>query len=273
MYKLAKKIKPDLLLSFASPYLANLAVITGIPMIVFDDTEQNRLVQRIYRRAADAIVVPSCFGKKLSERQFRFKGYFELAYLQPKYFTPDPEIAGELGVGRGERFVLIRTVAWKALHDFNRSGFSEAELQSLVASLSGLARVFISAEGELPVDLELLRLNIAPEKIHHVMAAASLVFSEGATMAAEAAVLGVPTVHVSDLRPGYIKDLEKRHGLLRTYLHKDFRTAIAAGKEFLREGDTQRQVLLKRKESMLKMSVDVVEFMAEVVEKIGEEVR
>ena len=236
-------------------------------MVVFDDTEDNRLVQRIYSEAASAIVVPACFSKQLSDKQSRFAGYFELAYLHPNRFIPETSIRNELGLEEADKLVLLRTVAWRALHDLKHRGLGGEELRQVVAELSRLARVFISAEGELPSDLESLRLNIAPERIHHVMAGAALVFSEGATMAAEAAVLGVPTVHCSDLRPGYIQDLEKRHGLLRTYLHKDFRTAIAAGKEFLREGETQRQVLLKRKESMLKMSVDVVEFMADIIDK------
>ena len=69
LLKLARKIKPNLLLSFGSPYLANLAMLTRIPMIVFDDTEQNRLVQKLYSFCSDAIVVPACFEKTLSPRQ------------------------------------------------------------------------------------------------------------------------------------------------------------------------------------------------------------
>ena len=84
--KLARKIKPDLLLSFASPYLANLALLSKIPMVVFDDTEQNWLVQKIYSACSAAIVVPACFAKTLNRRQFGFDGYYELAYLAPRYF-------------------------------------------------------------------------------------------------------------------------------------------------------------------------------------------
>jgi predicted glycosyltransferase len=269
---LARKVKPDLLLSFASPYLANLAVITRVPMIVFDDTEQNRLVQRIYRRAAGAIVVPSCFRKKLSEKQFRFAGYFELSYLHPEYFTPDPEIAGELGVEQGEKFVLIRTVAWQALHDLSHRGMVGEQLRRLVELFSKRARVFISAEGPLQETLEPLRLKTAPERIHHVMARAALVFSEGATMAAEAAVLGVPTIHCSDLRPGYIADLSDRFGLLQSYAHKDFQAALAAGMNLLQDGGEYRKGLAQKREAMLAQSVDVIEFMAWFIDRFPESV-
>jgi predicted glycosyltransferase len=272
LYKLAKKIKPDLLLSFASPYLANLSTIIKKPMIVFDDTEENRIVQKIYAPVADAIVVPACFNKELNDRQYRFQGYFEIAYLHPKYFTPDPDILKELGLASGEKYVLLRSVAWKALHDFNRHGFSEVELESLVAQFSGLARVFISAEGLLPPKFESLRLKTPPESIHQVMAQASLVFSEGATMAAEAAVLGVPAIHFSSLKPGYLRELEERYGLLKSFSHSrgGFSAALAQGLKFLKDIAETKKDLAAKRERMLSESIDVTAFMAWFIDRFPE---
>jgi hypothetical protein len=267
--KMARKIKPNLLLSFGSPYLANLALFTKIPMIVFDDTEQNRLVQRIYTKAASKIVVPSCFGKELSPHQTRFQGYFELAYLAPRYFQPQDSFVRELGIGTGEKFTLLRFVSWQAIHDLNKRGLSNMEKEELVAAISLRSRVFVSAEGELPKSLAPFRLNLPPELIHHIMAKAALVFSEGATMAAEAAVLGVPTIHCSDLRPGYISDLESRHGLLKSFFHREFRSALDAARDFLSAGDDLRLDLQLKREKMLSESVDVVEIMSEIIEEIG----
>jgi predicted glycosyltransferase len=273
LFKLAKKIKPDLLLSFASPYLANLALVRKIPMIVFDDTEQNLLVQKIYSFCSDAIVVPSCFRKTLSRRQFSFEGYYELAYLSPRYFQPDPAILKELGLAIGEKYVLLRFVSWHAVHDISHRGLSVEEKQELVASFSGLARIFISAEGELPDELKSLRLKTPPELIHQVMAHSALVFSEGATMAAEAAVLGVPAVYCSDLRPGYIVDLEKRHGLLSAFPRSSFKAALEKGKEILQDrGDSGQDRVLKR-EAMLAQSIDVIAFMTWFIDQFPESVK
>ena len=262
LLKLAKKIKPDLLLSFASPYLANLALLTKIPMIVFDDTEQNRLVQKIYSFCSDAIVVPSCFKKTLSRRQLSFDGYYELAYLSARYFQPDNAILKDLGLAIGEKFVLLRFVSWHAVHDINHHGLSVEEKQELTASFSGLAKVFISAEGELPNGLESLRLKTPPELIHQVMAHSALVFGEGATMAAEAAVLGVPSVYCSDLRPGYIDDLEKRHGLLNAFPRNGFKVALVKGMDILQDRGEYREGLAQKKDAMLAQSVDVSAFMS-----------
>lgn len=267
LHILAKKIKPDLLLSFGSPYLANLALIAGIPMMVLDDTEKNWLVQKIYQFCSAAIMVPACFGKTLSRRQFCFDGYYELAYLSPRYFRSDGSIFKELGLAPGEKYVLLRFVSWQAVHDISHRGLSPEEMRELAAAFSGLARVFISAEGELPEGLEPLRLKVSPEKIHQVMAHAALVFSEGATMAAEAAILGVPTIHCSDLRPGYIGDLETRHGLLAAFPRKEFRPALAKGIEFLQDRGELQGSLAKKKAAMLEQAVDVTEFMVWFVDQ------
>lgn len=267
--KLAKQLRPDLLLSFGSPYLAHVARLFNIPMVVFDDTEDNRLVQRIYVRSASIIVVPVCFGKDLGSRQRRFDGYYELAYLHPGRFSPDPAIRNELGLPGGEKFVLLRIVAWKAVHDLKHKGISKNEMRLLVDELSKLARVIISAEGELPPGFEPYRLRLPPERIHHVLAHASLVFSEGATMAAEAAVLGVPTVHVSDLKPGYISHLESRHGLLRSFPHKDLLAALETGREFLASGAELKATSRVRRERMLAESDDVTQVMLREIEGCG----
>ncbi len=272
LFRLARKIKPDLLLSFASPYLANLAMLSRIPMIVFDDTEQNRLVQKIYTHYSAAIIVPACFGKTLSRRQFSFQGYYELSYLSPRYFQPDPSIFKELGLSTGEKYVLLRFVSWGAVHDISHRGLNNEEKQELAASFSGLARVFISAEGELPEGLEQLRLQTSPQRIHQIIAHSALVFSEGATMAAEAAVLGVPSVYCSDLRPGYITDLEKRHGLLRAFPHDDFKEALAKGMDILQDRGEIRESLAQKREAMLAKSIDVVTFMTWFIDQFPESV-
>ena len=272
LLKLANEIKPDLLLSFGSPYLSVLGLLKKKPVIVFDDTEGDPLTQAIYAPFSAAIVVPSCFKKTLSRCQISFDGYYELAYLSPRYFQANPSILKELGLTVGEKFILLRFVSWHAVHDINHHGLSVEEKQELVASFSGLARVFISAEGELPDGLEALGLKTAPELIHQVMAHSALVFGEGATMAAEAAVLGVPTVYCSDLRPGYIDDLEKRHGLLNAFFRSGFKEALAKGMEILQDRGEYRDGLAQKKDAMLAQSVDVSAFMSWFIDQFPESV-
>ena len=73
----------------------------------------------------------------------------------------------------------------------------------------GASRIFISSEKEIPPNLEKYKLLVPVEKMHSVLYFSSLYIGEGATMASEAAVLGTPSIYLSKLSVGYLKDLSK----------------------------------------------------------------
>ncbi len=105
---------------------------------------------------------------------------------------------------------------WHALHDMagTRQGMSVENKIRTVKAFEPYARVFISSEGPLPDALAPLRYPLAPESMHHAMHYADLVFGESASMAAEAAYLGIPAVYLDNDGRGYTDDLEKRYGLV-----------------------------------------------------------
>ena len=78
--------------------------------------------------------------------------------------------------------------------------------------MSRYARVFISSESELPVELESYRLPTKPEMIGHVLAHATLVFGESATMVSESAMLGVPGIYIDNTGRYYTRDLQDKYG-------------------------------------------------------------
>ena len=141
-----------------------------------------------------------------------------------------------LGLSEGERFTIVRTVAWTSHHDFGHRGFSD--LPGLVKELEQYGRVLITSEGALHPDLEPHRVRVAPHLIHHIMAYAQLYVGESATMASESAMLGVPAIFVSSTRRGFT-DEEEEKGLLFTY--DDVSTAqeqaLAKAKELLAQPD------------------------------------
>jgi predicted glycosyltransferase len=163
----------------------------------------------------DVIVVPECYKRKLpAEKKVTFKGVFELAYLHPEYFTPDPEVLKLLQVEKGEKYVLVRFVSHNALHDRGHKGMSFETKRKVVRTLQKFAKVFVSSEVELPRELETFRLKVPPEKLHDVLFYASLVFGESATIASESAVLGTPAIFIDDKGRGYTDELERKYGLV-----------------------------------------------------------
>ena len=114
-----------------------------------------------------------------------------------------------LGIKDNEKYVIVRFVSWKATHDIGEGGFSDAEKVQLIERLAARFRVFITAEGTLPDEFKKFRLSIPPQLLHHVLAFAEIVISEGATIASESGLLGSPSVYYSSIARSYLEDQEK----------------------------------------------------------------
>ena len=72
LYKHARIFKPDILLSFGSPYAAQVSQILGKPHIAFDDTEHAKFEHMMYVPFTDAMLTPNCFKKYLAKNQIYF---------------------------------------------------------------------------------------------------------------------------------------------------------------------------------------------------------
>jgi predicted glycosyltransferase len=213
VYSIAKKFNPDILLSFASPYAAHAAFLLCKPHIALDDTEVARFGQLFYLPLTHTKLNPSSFKKTFNKNQIRFDSFMELCSLHPRYFTPDINVLDELNIDKSKAFILLRFVSWDANHDMGQTGFSFEDKKSLIAALGKNYNILISSEKELPADFERFAIKISPEKIHHVMAFATLFIGEGATMASECAMLGIPAIYVNSITAGTLEEQEK-YGLL-----------------------------------------------------------
>ena len=100
IYKKARFFKPDLFLSFASPYAAHVAKILGKPHISFTDTENARLGILSFAPFTDCIITPESFKGNFGSKHVRFNGFMELCYLHPQYFKPNQSVLPELGLVR-----------------------------------------------------------------------------------------------------------------------------------------------------------------------------
>ena len=178
--------------------------------------------------------------KPIRWRHERHAGYHELAYLHPTYFTPDPTVLAEAGLAEGQGFTIVRFVAWGAAHDIGHTGLSLADELRVVERLGQHSRVVISAEGELPRELEPRRLRLPVHRMHHLMHHAQLIFGESGTMPSEASVMGVPSVYVNPLRLGYLEEQERDYGLVSCYRPEQIEAATERGVEILADLDRER---------------------------------
>jgi uncharacterized protein len=258
MLKVALKFKPDMFLN-ATQYSALVAWLLRKPHISIEDTYNFEQV-RLYMPFTSAVLTGSYTHPDLGKKQVKYSGYQESAYLHPARFTPDPDFRQVLGVGIKEKYVILRFVAWGASHDYGHKGVALENKIKAVKEFANFAKVFISAEGSLPEELETLRLKISPEKMHHVLAFASLIFSESATMVSEAAVLGVPGIYIDSTGRYYTRDQE-RFGMVFNFSESlaDQEKAIAKGVELLMLGDI-RGDFRDRHRRMLSGKIDVTAF-------------
>jgi predicted glycosyltransferase len=219
LIRAARSFGADLIVT-RSPAGAQVGRLLGIRSVF--DTDDGRAAGMHFSAAAafaHVITTPDCMGEDYGRRHVRYPAYKQTAYLHPNHFTPDASIREALGVRAGERYFVVRFVAMSASHDFGEKGLSADARRTLITRLQARGRVFLSSETELPEDLAALRFPLPPDTLHHALAFADMLIGDSQTMAAEAAVLGTPSLRVSSWtgRLPHLEELEHRYGLTCAY--------------------------------------------------------
>jgi len=255
--------KPDIFVGVAPIRSSHVSKLIRKPCVAFDDTEHSKWELMLYTPFASIILTPSCFKKDLGKKQVRYNGYHELAYLHPNYFKPDPSVLDDLGLKEGDKFVIVRFVAWQASHDIGQQGFDMETKRKLIKELEKYAQVFITSESPLPEEFEKYRITTPPEKIHDLLYYAMMYIGEGATVASECAVLGTPALYVNTLKLGYLDEEEDKYGLI--YSFRDPDKAIQKAQELLQQPDLKKQ-WAKKRQRLLTDKIDVTQFMIDFIE-------
>jgi len=260
---IAFKNKPEIAISFGTPYAAQISKLYGIPHIGLTDTEHAKLGILSFAPFSDAIITPSSYQRIFGDKQIKFNGFFELCYLHPKYYRPNTNIKEELMLSESDKFVLLRFISWNASHDIGQSGISlKTKIDLVQALLYQGFEVLISSEGLLPPDLQKYKIRIPPSKIHDVLASASLFIGESGTMATEAALLGTPSVYVNSLDAGVFNE-EVEYGLLYSFRTDD--NLIEKISSIIQDTNLKEKHIY-RKNKMLADKIDVTTFLVWFVE-------
>ncbi|NUB92752.1 DUF354 domain-containing protein [Haloterrigena sp. SYSU A558-1] len=302
-YRLLKRVRrldPDVMLAIGEPGVAHASAVVDGHSVLFTDTEHATLSNALALPFADLVCTPRAFWDDHGSSHYTYPGYHELAYLHPDRFSPDPSVLADLepqveaglpaatdggaasgaatgaeSVGSGgstggvgdESLVVLRLISWTAAHDIGREGM--AGVERLVADLEREgATVLVSAEGDLPPALADRRIDLPPDRIHDLLAHADLFLGESATMAIESAVLGTPSLYVSDLDAGVLEELETRYGLVRR-LERDAEPSrvAATARELLAIDDSTWR---ERRRTLLDETIDTTNFVVNTVERVSD---
>lgn len=270
MYNAVKDFNPDIFIGVSSIRNAHISKLLGKPCIALDDTEHSKLVRMLYLPFTNVVLTPSCFKKDLGNKQIRYNGYNELAYLHPKYFKPDSSVLDELGLSEKDIFIVVRFVSWDATHDIGKIGIENRI--DLVRNLEKYGRVLITSEEKIEKVLEKYRITLSPDKFHDLLWYATLYIGEGATIASEAAILGTPSIYVSSLTGtmGNFIELEQKYGLMYSFASPI--EALKKATEILQTPNIKKDWRLKRNQ-LLKDKIDVTQFMVWFIENYPQSFR
>lgn len=234
---------------------------------VFYDTEIAKLSNGVVYPLADYVCTPDCYQLPVHGNHITYPGYHELAYLHPNRFRPDPGVVRKAGIDPASRYFVIRFVSYQSSHDFGTVGLRDEQKIRLVRGLAEQGRVYVSSEGPLPPELEQHRLRINVSDIHHVIAHARMLAGESATMASEAAVLGVPAIYISPLGRGYTDEEERRYQLVRNFTGPRFRDDWVSAAVALARDENEPARAAAARARLLAEKVDVTDWIAAFFER------
>ncbi len=268
-FLLAKRFKPDVILEIMGVTGAPVGRILGIPSLVFQGAENTKITSCISRLCCTRCITPQSFKKNLGKKHFRYPGNQELAYLHPRYFVPKRDVLEKLHLHDNEPFTVIRFVSWSASHDIGHRGISFPMKLRAVEFFSRYGKVFISSEKNLPDELKRYQLTLPYEEIHSLMAFATLLYGESATMASEAAALGTYGVYVDNNGRGYTDELEEKYGIVFNFKESldDIERSIQKGVQILADKNS-KQNALRKKEKLLAESADVTQYVIDQITQV-----
>ena len=264
LLQIALKFKPDALLG-TSMSIGVVGRLISHPSFVFseDDASIVPIFAHFVYPTCNYVVTPECLKHEdYGLKHLTYPGYHELAYLHPDHFTPDPEVPRSIGLEPDSPYFILRFVALKAHHDVKARGIPFEATRNLVDMLAKRGRVLISSEGELLPEFKDYKFPLPPDKLHDVLAFASMYIGDSQTVAIEAAMMGVPSLRCNTFarRITILNELEKDYGLTKAFLPEESDNLLATVQQWLNDlGDVKKEMKMRRKE-MLGESINLTEW-------------
>lgn len=254
--------------------LPHLSRLTKMKSFVFDDDDDKieKLVVKYGHPFADMVFTPDIIRRKTKAALY-YKGTHELAYLHPNWFTPDINVLKSAGLEIGQKFFIVRFVAFKGFHDVGQQGISLAQKRRLVNLLLQYGQVIITSERAIEPEFEQYRLPVPPEKIHSLMYYATMLVGDSQTMTSEAAILGVPALKCNTFAGKLsVPNMLEKYGLSYSYQPSNFNDLYAHVESLLKKPNLKEEWLVK-KENFLRDMIDPTSFYVWFIENYPESKR
>ena len=265
--RLGRRFRPDLIATRNPSGVQAARLIGARGVFDTDDGTAAGIHFRAAQPAAHVITTPACMAEDYGDKHVRYPGYKQSAYLHPDHFEADDSVLELLGVQPGEPYFLVRFVSMTASHDGGEGGMPLPLAEEVLERLTAAGRVVLSCEGDIPARWESLRMRIPPARMHDALGFAAGLVGDSQTMAAEAAVLGVPNVRVSSWagRLDYLVDLEER-GLTRAFTPDSGEAFLDALGAMLSAGARPAQ-LAQARQRMLGDTANVADWYTDFLEQ------
>jgi len=270
-----KKHKIDLLTG-STPEVAHVGWLTRKYRINTgeDDMDIVPLFRKVAGPFIETLLSPDvCNNFNLENKSIKYASYHELAYLHPNHFSPDINVVKQY-FSTDTPYFILRFAKLKAHHDEGINGINTRIAQKLIDILKTYGRVYISSERPLEPQFESFRIHIRTIDMHHVMAFADLYIGDSQTMAAEAAVLGIPFIRFNDFvgRIGTFRDFEDKYKL-GYGIKTDQEDSLYQTIENLLSTPNRKVIFGERRQKMLSEKIDYAKFLTWFIESYPESFR
>jgi predicted glycosyltransferase len=231
-----------------------------ITSVCYDDTDESPKELLLIKRST-YLLSPTTYPHKFHSNHFHLPVFKELAYLHPSHYQ---DIQSQDGVF----FRLART------DSVHHSANSVVDLHRVLEKMQELGlkqKIIFSSE----LDTEVMNIEAIqyadPIQIHKDLASCKVFWGNSATMAAEAAVLGIPSIFVSAEKFAYISELES-YGLL-FYFHPDHLMSSLDKIDELLAGNPPADHFIKARKKLLEEKVDMTAFLIWFIEQLPNSAR
>ncbi len=223
LFRMVKDKGVGAVVSKASPEAVRVGFGLSLPVVTVYDNEHNEPQCRLTFPLSSSLIVPEVFpGDKLNlyggalARTVKFKGVCEVAHL--KGFKPNIKVLKEVGVKKGERFIVFRSPPYTSSYLLSYKSDNLAGILSMLKK----ARVKVLLFPRSSLEEKIARRVFKDEVVVVGKAVdtlslyffSSLVISGGGTMCREAALLGVPSISFFPGEPPAVNRLLEKKGLL-----------------------------------------------------------